>query len=78
MSNEREAYQSWLAMVGNPPRIDPLAAFQAGAEWQRSQSAPAGLVLPERMKESIYSNLEWLDGWNSCLDEVAHLNRSKT
>ena len=85
MSNEREAFQSWMVSIEGArikPRFDmatagPFAgdyrdgqvqgafnAFQAGAEWQRSQqSAPAGYVmvpvdLLERAAESIESELD--------------------
>lgn len=32
------------------------------------------VVMPERLKEDVNSNLEWSDGWNACIDEVARLN----
>jgi len=45
MSNEaeREAFEAWLGITPCGAAHDlAVKAFQAGAEWQRSQSAPAG------------------------------------
>lgn len=39
-----------------------------------SEAKEQGMVMPERMKEDANSNLEWSDGWNECLKEVARLN----
>ena len=54
MSNETEweAYHKWKAEA-EPYGFNGFAAFQAGAEWQRSQSAPAGLIERDTLRKQL-------------------------
>ena len=58
MSNEveREAYHKWKSGA-EPYGFNGFTAFQAGAEWQRTQAQPAD-ALVEALEE-VTASLEW-------------------
>ena len=83
MSNEveREAYHKWKSGA-EPYGFNGFTAFQAGAEWQRTQAQPADALV--EALERIYSfvpktaadGVSGGEEWNRCGRYAAKLARA--
>lgn len=58
-------------------RVKIIDAFTCGAEWQRTQSAGVPVVMPSQCTDKA-QHVKYRNGWNSCLSEVARLNRTQS
>ena len=69
-----DSFDDWTAQ-GNALAAELRALLTSQPQASAAQSAPAGAVLMPQQCTDRAQHVKYRNGWNSCLSEVARLNR---